>query len=71
MRVGDRPRVWAFLYGRVSTDRQAWQAKRYGLDAQRRMLRERAAQRGYDPVPDGESDVFADDQSGGSLNRPP
>jgi site-specific DNA recombinase len=58
----------ALLYARVSTDRQA---ERYGLDAQTRMLRERAAQRGYVAVRDGEAEVFADDGfSGGDLDRP-
>lgn len=34
------------------------------------MLLEAAAQRGYDAVLDGDDDIFADDESGGSLNRP-
>ena len=56
------------LYARVSTDRQADHG--YGLDAQQRMLGERAAQRGYAVVRDGEAEVFSDDESGGTLNRP-
>ena len=57
----------AILYDRVSTDQQA---ERYGLDAQRTLLRQRAAQRGYRVVQDGAADVFADDESGGSFERP-
>jgi len=57
----------AILYARVSTDRQA---ERYGLDAQQRMLRERAVQRGYEVVRDGDTDVFSDDESAKDLNRP-
>ena len=61
------PTPRALLYARVSTGQQA---ERYGLDAQRRMLRERATQQGYAVVPDGDTAVFADDESGGSLQRP-
>ena len=57
----------AILYARVSSEKQA---ERYGLDAQRQMLRDRAVQRGYEVVSDGGEDIFADDESGGSLNRP-
>lgn len=61
------PGTRAILYARVSTDRQA---ERYGLDAQQRMLLERARARGYAIVPDGPAEVFCDDESGGTLNRP-
>ena len=57
----------AILYARVSTDRQA---ERYGLEVQRQMLRKRAAERGYDVVGDGSEDIFVDDESGGTLDRP-
>ncbi len=57
----------AILYARVSTDRQA---ERCGLEAQRRMLRKRAAERGYEVVGDVPRDSFADDESGGTLDRP-
>ena len=56
------------VYGRVSTDKQV---EKYGLDAQVHALTRRAAERGYEVVPDGESPVFADDgYSGGDLHRP-
>lgn len=58
----------ALLYARVSTEEQAKQG--YGLDAQQRMVRERATQRGYAVIPDGAVDVFCDDESGGNLQRP-
>ncbi|HVA21108.1 MAG TPA: recombinase family protein [Candidatus Micrarchaeia archaeon] len=57
----------ALCYARVST---ALQAERYGLDAQRRLLLERVAERGYEIVPDGDAPIFADDESGSSLDRP-
>jgi site-specific DNA recombinase len=65
--MDDRPGVRAALYARVST---AGQAERYGLDAQRRMLRDWAAQREYTAIADAGADVFADDESGGTLDRP-
>ncbi len=57
----------ALCYARVST---GLQAEKYGLDAQRRLLLDRATQRGYEVVADGEDAVFADDESGSSLDRP-
>ncbi len=42
---------------------------RYGLDAQRRMLREGAAEKGYAVAADGDADVFADDESDVPLDR--
>ena len=67
MTNGSRETSRAALYARVSTDQQA---ERYGLDAQRTLLRQRAAERGYTVVPDGSADIFADDESGGSFERP-
>ena len=56
------------LYARVSTDRQAEQ---YGLDAQCRLLSEKAQAAGYEVVPDGDHDWFIDDgYSGGDTDRP-
>ncbi len=56
------------LYARVSTDRQAEQ---YGLDAQCRLLLEKAQAAGYEIVRDGPHDWFIDDgYSGGDTDRP-
>ncbi len=57
----------ALCYARVST---APQAERYGLDAQRRLLLDRVAERRYELVRDGSVAVFAADESGSSLDRP-
>lgn len=54
-------------YARVSTEQQA---EKYGLEAQRRLLLERVAERRYELVRDGTVAVFADDESGSSLDRP-
>ena len=60
--------IRALLYGRVSTEAQA---EKYGLEAQLVGLRARAAERGYEIVPDGDRGAFSDDgYSGGDLNRP-
>lgn len=58
----------AIGYIRVSTDRQV---EKYGLAAQATGLRQRAAERGYHLLPDGEQDLFVEDgYSGGDLSRP-
>ena len=68
MSNGSREPLRVVLYARVSTDRQA---EKYGLDAQVHALTRRAAERGYEVVPDGEQMVFSDDGfSGGDLHRP-
>ncbi|MFH1141371.1 MAG: recombinase family protein [Chloroflexota bacterium] len=60
--------IRAALYERVSTDAQA---ERYGLEAQHWGLKERAQERRYSLILDGDKDAFVDDgYSGGDLNRP-
>ena len=63
--ISSAPR--AALYARVSTDQQA---EKYGLEAQRQLLQQYAITRQYAVVPDGALAVFADDESGGTLDRP-
>ncbi len=56
------------LYTRVSTDKQV---EKYGLGVQAEALRQRAQQKGYLPLRDGEQDLFVNDgYSGGTLDRP-
>lgn len=56
------------LYARVSTDRQAEQ---YGLDAQCRLLKDKAQAAGYEIVRDDAHELFIDDgYSGGDTDRP-
>ena len=58
----------AALYERVSTDQQA---ERYGIASQDWGLKKRAQERGYNLVPDRETDAFVDEgYSGSDLKRP-
>ena len=57
----------AALYARVSTDQEA---EKYGLEARRQLLQQYAATHQCAIVPDEALAVFADDESGGTLDRP-
>jgi site-specific DNA recombinase len=56
------------LYARVSTDKQA---EKYGIPSQIEALRKRCLERGWNAVPDIDSEAFVDDGfTGSELNRP-